>query len=198
MLFRSEKVVGIEELFSATGELDLFADVGDMAGSRGKSLLRPGRAKTAKLCFSDRGLDLDNYFSQIKGGKSYATQLKAIVGISKNIGAVNSAILTEQESIYMPELTIGFADSSIKKYQFNREDIYFSTIFTEKKVLIINERIDRIRSMARKLSEDDLRYLSGGVFFPAVFQGKQALVFFGFAKEKEWDLKELIIRLSIY
>ncbi len=195
---------GIGELFGLDGGLDLQEALGgrpaggepDGSGQVAPSLR--GRVRSKRLYLGPHGLDLDAFLVQFGASPSYAAQMKALADVSGSVQAVSAAILRQAGPAYTPELTIGLMDSSIRSLRFQENEPFYREFLGAPHALLINYEIGRIRAVCRKLNPEDLRYMSGALFLPVLFQSQPAILFMAFSEAQTWNIKELIIRMNIF
>ena len=124
--------------------------------------------------------------------------MKALAEVSGSVQAVSAAILRQAGPTFTPELTIGLMDASIRSLRFQEDEPFYRNFLAEPHLVMLNNEVGRIRAISRKLGAEDMRYMSGAVFLPVFFQGQPALMFMAFSEAKNWDVKELIIRMNIF
>ncbi len=192
----AEEEPGISELLGGDLGADLAAELEGMR-TQGKEARLPDRRKVKKIRFYGDGLDYDQFLSQFDDGASDTSILKSLVEISRKIKAVSATILQEKDRSFSSTLRVGLMDKP-EIIRFAAGEPFYERFLKERQAVLILERPSRVRGLVGKFHPEDLRYMQGALFLPAVFQRASAFLFLGLPSRKDLELKEIISKLDIY
>ena len=122
----------------------------------------------------------------------------ALVDISKRIGAVSVALLVREKDAFTSELSLGLGDASVENLRFDLNDPLTRNYFIQKKTLLINDELGRVTQLKTRFTQEDLKYLKKGVFFPSHYKNRDAVLFFGFGRNEDLNIDTILYRLNIF
>jgi hypothetical protein len=192
----AEAEPGISELLGGDLGVDLAAEL-QGARSKGREARLPDRKKVKKIRFYGDGLDYDQFLSQFADGASDTGILKSLVEISRKIKAVSATILQQKGKSFSSTLRVGLMDKP-ETIRFAAGEPFYERFLKERQAVLILERPSRVRGLVGKFHPEDLKYMQGALFLPAVFQRVRAFLFLGLPSRKDLELKEIIGKLDIY
>jgi hypothetical protein len=192
----AEAESGISELLGGELEVDLAAELEGMR-TKGREVKLPERHRVKKIQFYGDGLDFDQFLSQFGSGATDTSILRSLVEISRKIKAVSATILQETGRSFSSTLRVGLMDKP-EVIRFAAGEPFYERFLKERQAVLILERPSRVPGLVGKFHPEDLKYMQGALFLPAVFQRAPAFLFLGLPSRKDLELKEIIAKLDIY
>jgi hypothetical protein len=94
-------------------------------------------------------------------------------------------------------LRVGLMDKP-EVIRFTAGEPFYEQFLKERRAVLVLERPSRVRGLVGKFHPEDLKYMQGALFLPAVFQRASAFLFLGLPSRRGLELKEIIAKLDIY
>jgi hypothetical protein len=187
----------IGELLGLGDNLDLLTEISELPEWDAAQKILMSRRTRHRLELTENGLDYQGYLAQFGSLEKETGKLRSLVELSSKIKAMSAAILVKSGELFAPSLKIGLIDKP-EKLRFSAAEAFYRTFLAERKIVLINEQLESVKALASKFNAEDLQYLRGAIFIPAVYEDKEALLFLGMPLKKEHDLKELVSSLNIF
>ena len=167
-----------------------------LGGPRGSASSR-GARPMKELPILKEGFDFDHYLSQFPEPGNLRTQYKSLVEITKSVDAVCAAMLIEDKGRFWADLTLGLGEDSVETFQFAPEHAVVTGTFRKKRILVINQPVEKVDYLEERITEDDLKYMKRAMFLPCIFNNSDAVLFLAFAKDTDLDLDNVLSNLNI-
>ena len=136
-------------------------------------------------------LDFDAYLQQQGRKDTDMNRFKTLVKVSRLVNAVAVVVLMKSEDQYKPVLSVGMEQDSVKGFRFQANKAPAKNSFDIGKSLIINEPAQSSQWLKDRISQGDQSFINRSLFFPCLYQGKEGVIFFGFAKNEDIDMDQI-------
>ena len=187
---------GIGVLLGEDSILDLENEIGQIRERSVKiDYTSPGKAK--KIQFFEDGLDYDGYLKGFRRGKTETAKLRSLVELSGKLKAVNAAIFSKENGKYCLKLKVGLNDPGFE-IVFAPDEPFVKMFVEPRQTVIISEKMEKVKALAKKLHPEDLKYIQGAIVFPVVFGNQESFLLLGLPLLRQLDIKDIITRLDIY
>ena len=141
-------------------------------------------------------LDYDYYLNTFEEPEKELVRFRSLVEISRKVNAVSVIMLTKKDNAFIPDLTLGIGEETTGKFRFLFEEPLAKEGFVKREVIVVNEPADQDENLKSKVAEADATYLKRSLFIPCKFQGSEAVLYFGFAKEQDIDIEYFFSQLT--
>ncbi len=187
---------GIGALLGEDSILDLENEIGQIRARSVKiDYTSPGKVK--KIQFFEDGLDYDGYLKEFRRGKTETDRLRSLVELSGKLKAVNAAIFSKENGKYFLKLKVGLSDPGFE-IVFTMDEPFVKMFVEPRQTVVISEKIEKVKALAKKLHPEDLKYIQGAIVLPLVFGNQASFLFLGLPLLQQLDIKDIISRLDIY
>jgi hypothetical protein len=193
---RGKPESGIGALLGTELSLDLESEIGALEEREERRLLQ-GSGRQRRIQFYQDGLDYDGYLAAFRGGRSETDRLRSLVELSGRIRGVSAAVLVPSGPKFILGLKVGLMDPGVP-IEFEQNEPFTRLFLKTRRVVLIRERAEKVKALAKKFHPEDLRYIHGAVFFPVVYQGKSAVLMLALPSRKHWEIRDIITQLDIY
>ena len=187
---------GIGALLGEDSILDLENEIGQIRERSVKiDYTSPGKVK--KIQFFEDGLDYDGYLKGFRRGKTETDKLRSLVELSGKLKAVSAAIFSKENGKYCLKLKVGLHDPGFE-IVFTPDEPFVKMFVEPRQTVIISEKMEKVKALAKKLHPEDLKYIQGAIVLPAVFGNQESFLLLGLPVLQQLDIKDIITRLDIY
>ena len=187
---------GIGVLLGEDSILDLENEIGQIRERSVKiDYTSPGKVK--KIQFFEDGLDYDGYLKGFRRGKTETDKLRSLVELSGKLKAVSAAIFSKENGKYCLKLKVGLHDPGFE-IVFTPDEPFVKMFVEPRQTVIISEKMEKVKALAKKLHPEDLKYIQGAIVLPAVFGNQESFLLLGLPVLQQLDIKDIITRLDIY
>ncbi len=187
---------GIGALLGEDSILDLENEIGQIRERSVKiDYTSPGKVK--KIQFFEDGLDYDGYLKGFRRGKTETDKLRSLVELSGKLKAVSAAIFSKENGKYCLKLKVGLHDPGFE-IVFTPDEPFVKMFVEPRQTVIISEKMEKVKALAKKLHPEDLKYIQGAIVLPAVFGNQESFLLLGLPLLQQLDIKDIITRLDIY
>ena len=159
--------------------------------------LARGSAKARKIRLFENGIDYDGYLEGFRRGKTETDRLRSLVDLSRSLRAVNAGIFVATGGRFEAKLKVGLLDHA-GTLAFSAQEPVGARYLHPRKAVVVAGSLEKVTALARHFHPDDLKYMQGALFLPAVYQGANAVLFLGLPVKKRWSMAEIITSLNIY
>jgi hypothetical protein len=81
---------------------------------------------------------------------------------------------------------------------FAPDEPFIKMFIEPRQTVIISEKMEKVKALAKKLHPEDLKYIQGTIVLPVVFGNQESFLLLGLPLLRQLDIKDIITRLDIY
>jgi hypothetical protein len=123
--------------------------------------------------------------------------MKSLVEVSRRVSAVSAGLFLKKLDRYVPDLTIGLSEKTVKTCIFGPGDPISPGYLLSRKAVAIDRNPAEIRFLSAKFDQEDIRYMKRVLFVPAVFRSQEAYLLFSFSGETDISIDLILSKLIV-
>ncbi|MBE3065069.1 MAG: hypothetical protein IMZ69_08635 [Spirochaetes bacterium] len=188
---------GIGDLIHDEETMDLSKVVSPEREGVSEESLSTESEKSNPILLKRNGLDYDSFLSSYPRSFSHTAQMKSLIEVSRRVSATGAGLFIRSLSGYAPDLTIGISEKTLLLLHFEGAEAFTTRLLASRGAVAVERNPAEIRTLRRKIDEDDLRYMKRLLLLPATFRGQEAYLLLCFSVEADVSPAAVFSKLGI-